>query len=222
MKAQIETAAEQGRVAKRRARVRERIVRVAERLMTERGVDEVTIDEIAEAADIARRSFYHHFDSKHDLLVPIARARAKTLTARIDRALADIDDPAEVMAAGMRYGLREIPADSLCSWFVLHSGLPDERLYEGMGKSGMRDAMRAVEAGRFHISDVRIAPLLVAGAFVATIRARSEARLSDEDLDDAVEYLLRLFGLGLDEAHDIAHRPLRALPPGVHTNREYQ
>jgi AcrR family transcriptional regulator len=203
---------ERGRVAKRRARARERIVAVAEKLMTERGVDAVTIDEIADAADISRRSFYHHFASKHDLLVPIARARTKALTQRIDRALADIPDAAEVMAAGMRHGLRGIAADSLCRWFVLHSGLPHERLYEGMGESGMRDARRAVEAGRFHIAESNVVPLLVAGAFVAALYARSQDRLSDDDLDDAVEYLLRLFGLTRDEARDIAHRPLRPLP----------
>ena len=62
-----------GRVARRRAQARQRILDAAEKLMAERGVDGVTIDEIANAADIARRSFYHHFESKYDVLVPIAR-----------------------------------------------------------------------------------------------------------------------------------------------------
>ena len=95
---EIQIAAREGRVARRRALVRQRILEAAEQLMTERGVDDVTIDDITDAADIARRSFYHHFESKHDVLVPIARSRTKALNERIDRLASRMDDPAEVMA----------------------------------------------------------------------------------------------------------------------------
>ncbi len=201
----------QGRVARRRARVRQRILEVAEKLMTERGVDGVTIDDIAEAADIARRSFYHHFESKHDVLVPIARARTKQLNQRIDRSLVKIDDPAEVMATGMRLGLRELTSDPLCRWFVLKSGLPQERLYEGLGESGMRDAIAGVRAGRFHVHNHEVVRLLISGAFVAVMAASIENKLSEEDLDDAVEHVLRLLGVEREEARQIAHRKLRRL-----------
>lgn len=202
-----------GRVARRRARVRERILEVAERLMDARGVEGVTIDDIADAADIARRSFYHHFESKHALLVPIARARTRALNRRIDRLVARIADPADVMATAMRHALREISAEPLCRWFILHSGLPHERIYEGMGESGMRDVQRGVEAGRFRVGHPAVLPLLVSGAFVAVLHARVAERLADADLDDAVEHLLVLFGVERDDAHAVAHRRLRPLPP---------
>jgi AcrR family transcriptional regulator len=210
--AQVKTAAPAGRVARRRAYVRQRILDAAERLMTERGVDAVTIDDITAAADIARRSFYHHFETKHDVLVPIARARTKTLNERIDRLVAKIDDPAEVMATAMRHALRALAGDPLCSWFVLKSGLPYQRLHEGLGESGMRDASRGIEAGRFRIENAKVVLMLASGAFIAVLGSHVAKKLRDSDLDDAVEYLLRLFGLSAAEAHDIAHRPLRRLP----------
>jgi AcrR family transcriptional regulator len=210
--AESQTPALQGRVARRRAHVRRRILAAAERLMAKHGVEAVTLDEIANAADISRRSFYHHFDSKVDLLVPIARARTKSLNERIDRLVATIDDPADVMATAMRHGMRGLTGDPLCKWFVLHSGLPHQRLYEGLGESGMRDAKRGVEAGRFSIANVEIVRLLLSGAFVAVLGAHVEHKLSASDLDDAVEHLLRLLGVSKHEAHEIAHRPLRHLP----------
>ena len=73
------------RVERRRARVRQRIVEAAEDLTESRGVDGVTIEDITEAADVARRTFYHYFESKHDVVVPIARARTRELNRRIDR-----------------------------------------------------------------------------------------------------------------------------------------
>jgi AcrR family transcriptional regulator len=206
-------AANEGRVARRRAQVRQRILAVAEKHMAKRGVDAVTLDEIADAADISRRSFYHHFPSKYDVLVPIARARTRSLNERIDRLVAKIDDPAEVMATAIRHALRALSSDPLCRWFVLHSGLPHQRLSEGLGESAMRDARRGAESGRFRIANPEIARLLLAGGFIAVMSARVDGSLRTADLDDAAEHLLRLLGIGPDEAHDIAHRPLRALPP---------
>jgi AcrR family transcriptional regulator len=208
----IQSAAPVGRVARRRAQARQRILAVAEQLMIRRGVDAVTIDAIADAADIARRSFYHHFETKYDVLVPIARARTKSVNQRIDRLVAPLDDPAVVMATAMRHGLRALASDPLCSWFVLKSGLPQQRLFEGLGESGMRDAQRGIDAGRFHIANPEVVRRLMAGAFIAVLSARVEGQLNDSDLDDAVEHLLRLLGLSNAAAHDIAHRPLRPLP----------
>lgn len=202
-----------GRVARRRAKVRQRLLEVAEKLMDARGVDGVTIDDIAAGADIARRSFYHYFESKHEILVPIARERTKTLNRRIDRLVETIEDPADVMATAMRHALRGIADDPLCCWFVLYSGLPHERLAEGMGESGIRDTLRAIEAGRFRVDNHQVMRLLLSGAFVAVAGARVEGKLDDNDLDDAVEHLLRMFGLDANEAHEIAHRRLRRLPP---------
>lgn len=202
----------EGRVARRRAEVRDRLLRVAEELMLARGVDGVTIEDITEAADISRRSFYHHFASKHEILIPIARGRSESLNRRLDRLVASIEDPAEGMATAMRHGLRSIPSDPLCRWFALHSGLPIERLHEGFGESALRDVRRATQAGRFHVANAEAVRQLLSGAFVAVITARVDGRFSDDDLDDAVEHVLRMFGVERGEARRIAHRSLPPLP----------
>ena len=125
--------------------------------------------------------------------------------------MAAIADPAEVVATAMRHGLRALVRDDLCRWFLLSSGLPQQRLQEGLGESGMRDVQGGVERGRFHVRNAAVARLLVTGAFVAVLGARAEGTLADADADDAVEHLLRLLGIGVSEARDIAHRPLRPL-----------
>lgn len=212
MEAAARTLPPPGRVARRRAEVRERLLRVAEGLMLEHGVDGVTIDAITDAADIARRSFYHHFASKHEILIPIARQRSRTLNRRLDLMVAGIDDPAVGMAMAMRHGLREIPSDPLCRWFALHSGLPAERLQAGFGDSALRDVRRAVEAGRFHVRNFEVVRPLLSSLFVAAVTARVEGRFDDHDIDDAVEHVLRLFGVERGEAAAIAHLPLSLLP----------
>jgi AcrR family transcriptional regulator len=206
--AELRESPRPGRVERRRARVRRRILEVTEELTRARGVHGVTIDDITEAADVARRTFYHYFDSKHAALVPIARERTRELNRRIDRVVADIADPAEVVSVALRHTLRSMPEDPLCAWFIFESGLPQHRLREGIGESGSRDVNRGVETGRFAIENPAAAGALLSGAVIGVLAGRLENTLGDDDLDDAVEYVLRLLGVPTDEARDIAHRPL--------------
>ena len=202
-----------GRVERRRARVRQRILEVAEDLTQSRGVEVVTIEDITEAADVARRTFYHYFDSKHDVLVPIARARTRELNRRIDRIVEGVDDPAEVVSIALRHTLRSMPEDPMCAWFIFRSGLPQQRLREGIGESGSRDVSRGIETGRFALANAASAGSVLSGAVIGALSGRLEGTLDDADLDDAVEYLLRLLGVPAGEAQDIAHRPLPRLSP---------
>jgi AcrR family transcriptional regulator len=200
-----------GRVERRRARIRRRILEAAEELTESRGVDGVTIEDITEAADVARRTFYHYFESKHDVVVPIARARTRELNRRIDRVIEDVEDPAEVISIALRHTLRSMPEDPLCAWFLFRSGLPQQRLREGIGESGYRDVTRGIETGRFALANTEAASSLLGGAVIGALSGRLEGTLDDADLDDAVEYLLRLLGVPVPEAREIAHRPLPPL-----------
>lgn len=202
-----------GRVERRRQRTRQRILEVAEALVRSRGVEAVTIDEIAESADIARRSFYSYFESKHDLLVPIARAHTKSLNRSIDRLIEHLSDPAEIVSIALRHTLRGILADALCCWFILHSGLSHDRLREGIGESAARDLEHGVLSGRFVIPNPPVLAQMVSGAVVGVLSAYLGGSLTEADLDDAAEYVLRLLGVPSPEAREITHRPLPPLPP---------
>jgi AcrR family transcriptional regulator len=53
---------------RKRQQTRERLTRVAMALFLERGFEATTLDDIAAAADISRRSFFHYFASKEDVV----------------------------------------------------------------------------------------------------------------------------------------------------------
>ena len=54
---------------RKRRQTRRRIAEAALRLFLEKGFDETTLDEIATAADISRRTVFHYFDSKDAILL---------------------------------------------------------------------------------------------------------------------------------------------------------
>ena len=55
-------------MARRRAATRDRIVDVAARRFAAAGIDAVSLDQIAEEADVARGTLYSHFESKGELV----------------------------------------------------------------------------------------------------------------------------------------------------------
>ncbi len=73
-----------GRSAEGRAEVRRDLVAAAVRLFRTRGYEETTVDDIAAAAGVGRRTFFRYFPSKEDAISP----DHEVALARIDEVLA--------------------------------------------------------------------------------------------------------------------------------------
>ena len=58
----------EGRRARRRRELRARVYEVARELFTQQGFEATTVEQIAEAADIAPATFFNHFQSKRGVL----------------------------------------------------------------------------------------------------------------------------------------------------------
>lgn len=59
------------RVAQRRERMRQNVLRVGAKMFLDRGIENVSVEEILAAAGLARSTFYSFFTSKRDLLFHI-------------------------------------------------------------------------------------------------------------------------------------------------------
>lgn len=70
---------EVGLRARKKLRTRELIFRTAVRLFEERGYEATTVAEIAEAADVATKTFFNYFRSKEDLLFSDQEQRAAVM-----------------------------------------------------------------------------------------------------------------------------------------------
>jgi AcrR family transcriptional regulator len=58
-----------GRREQKREETRRRLTREGQRLFAEQGFDGTSVDEIAAAAGVSRRTFFHYFDSKEDVVL---------------------------------------------------------------------------------------------------------------------------------------------------------
>jgi AcrR family transcriptional regulator len=76
-------APKEGRRARKRREIRERIQQAAQELFLDMGYDHVTVEQVADRADVSRATFFNYYPSKAALL----RELAETLTERLHRFL---------------------------------------------------------------------------------------------------------------------------------------
>lgn len=65
----MKSASEQEKVDRRVRKTRKALREAMQALMSEKGYDQVTIEELTEKADIGRTTFYLHYSAKQDLLL---------------------------------------------------------------------------------------------------------------------------------------------------------
>lgn len=199
------------RVERKRRDTRDRIIRGAESLMRSRPIDEITIQDITDAADIGHGTFYLHFKSKYEVLVPIVEQEAIRWDKIIQQRMNGIDDPAVVLASSSRYMARVITADPLWRWFLQHSGVPVDDMRNAIGRFGARDFGRGLVSGRFNVPEVAITSSYILGGFVNGLLASFDSADPEKTIDQMTELFLRVVGLEPEEAEQIANLPLQEL-----------
>src|ERR1700689_4490610 len=81
---QVERIVSKGRVALRQERNREALVQAGYSVMSEKGIDAATMQEIAERADVGAGTVYSYFKSKDELAVSVMERVMHNLAVRIE------------------------------------------------------------------------------------------------------------------------------------------
>ena len=167
--APAEAPAREARGSRRRRETRGKLLRAAFELMAARGMDGVAVNEITEAADVGFGSFYNHFESKDAIHAALVEQVFEGYADALDRALAGLEDPAEVMAASVRHTLRRARADRTWARFLIREALSERMLQRGLGLRLLRDIRLGQSSGRFSGDDELVALLAIAGTTLTAI-----------------------------------------------------
>ncbi len=74
---------------------KQKIIEATAKIIADKGLDKITVDDIAHEADVAKGSIYFHFESKDKLLVKAVKAIAQKRISQIRNALKGISSPKE-------------------------------------------------------------------------------------------------------------------------------
>jgi len=113
----------QGLRERKKAATRRALTQAAMRLAMERGVDHVTADAIAAAADVSPRTFHNYFSSKEEAIVSTFhdQAAAVTETLRHRPAEEPIWDSLEQAITGMLASSEATPAEMIAQLQLIKS-----------------------------------------------------------------------------------------------------
>jgi AcrR family transcriptional regulator len=115
------------RQTRKRLATRQRISDVATALFIERGFDKVTVDEIAEAADVSRMTVFNHFARKEDMFFDLSDEAREDLMAALDKRKKDVS-PIEALR------------------LFAHWAIAAERPYVRFSASGTEMFLKTIEA----------------------------------------------------------------------------
>jgi AcrR family transcriptional regulator len=165
-------AAAPGRRERKKIETRAALEAAALRLFAERGYEQTTVDDIAEAADVAVRTFFRYFQSKqHVLFGDVALNIAARLRAAL-RARPDTESP--VQAVGAALGAMDLEAEQqrqVLDRLRLLERLPELGGTFHMLLQQLHDVIAEEVADRTGTSAVDLDPQLLAAAATGSLRA---------------------------------------------------
>lgn len=202
------------RVAQKQARARNSIIKAADELTKNRSVDEVSIKDITEAADVGQGTFYIHFKSKNEVLIPIMQADAARLDEALQHALKDTDDPAVILSTSGRIMGRYVTSDERWRWVLRNSSVPVDEMQRAFGQFGQRDYQKGISSGDFTELDPIITASFTFGGFINVLVAHLDSDERATAIDQAMELVLRAAGIDSEKAARIASQPLPSINLG--------
>ena len=157
------------RRARKKERTRREIYQAAMTLFGVRGFDRVTIEQICDAADVARATFFLHFPSKSALLFEFSRGLAAELRERLHepRGSAAEEFRAMVELVSQRWHEHgEVMQAMLREFFVTPESLAAARAEGGELRAAIEDIVERGQArGEFRRG---LEPRLAAAVFLST------------------------------------------------------
>jgi len=193
--------------AERRERMRARLLHSALRLIAEKGPTATSIDDVICAAGVSRGTFYKYFPSPEALVRETAAEIANELVRITDSALHGHDDPAVMVARGLRLvsslAIRHPPM----AGFLVRVGWSAEQ-GSNVLEFVRRDIERGFERGRFKCMPVEMAVNIVVGAALGAIQRMLETGAGEDFSEQAAAVALRALGVEVGDADAIASVPL--------------
>jgi mycofactocin system transcriptional regulator len=179
------------------------VARAALDLFARQGYDHTTVDEIAAAVGVSRRTFFRYYDSKREVVwgefdAELVRLRHELEGAPEDQPMMDVLRQA-VMATN-RFGAREL--DELRIRMGLISSVPSLVAHSALRYAEWCEVVAGFVAGRIGGAPEDLAPQTVARAALGAAMAAFAcwARHDTDDLIGEVDQAFRLLATGFDEA----------------------
>ncbi|ALM18105.1 mycofactocin system transcriptional regulator [Mycobacteroides abscessus] len=196
--------AQPARVGRRPSTTRDEITAVAMTLFAQHGFDEVSVDDIAAAAGIARRTVFRYYSSKNAIVWGDFDSHLGVMRALLDETADTVDTSTALRQAVLTFNdfpVDETPRHRMRMRMILE--VPALQAYSMLMYTGWRDVIAQFVARRSGTDPGSLLPQTVAWTLLGVALAAYEQWLADES-----SKLTTLLGKGFDAA-EVGLRALR-------------
>jgi AcrR family transcriptional regulator len=161
-------------------------------LFIEKGIDATTLDEIAAMAGISRRTFFHYFKSKDDILISLQKGMGEMIAERIREA--DVDAlPLDAIRASVIGVCAEVPTDDLLAIDRLMRSSAAVQARKQASYVEQEQILFAALSARWPDPERGMALRLVAMLAIGAIRLATEAMGQEGEQRSLIELLNAAF-----------------------------
>ena len=157
----------------KRSKARQRIHEAAMRTFADRGTANISLSDLAEAAGIARGTIYNNITHPENLFADVAADLSAEMIARIEQTIADVDEPAQRLATGLRLFIRRAYEERDWGLFLVRFGMGHDDLQMLLEAPPVRDAKQVLHSGKAKVDPEREKTFIsmLAGATLAAMSA---------------------------------------------------
>ena len=142
-------APSESRTERRKEETRRKIISVAMELFHSLGFDATTMEQIAEEADIARKTLYNHFPVKEAILEEYVRRLAQDNAGAVPAVMEKLPDTQARLIALLYGGLENVMADLGQELLERYTVYHARNLYQLVKEPGLRSGINDFYAGVF-------------------------------------------------------------------------
>jgi AcrR family transcriptional regulator len=196
----------------KKERTRAQLLEAAVHVLAARGVEQTTIQEIAERARVTPATFYNHFPSKDHVLGAVATWVTERFTERVYASMQGVTEAAARMAIGNRRFVQLAMESPKWALLLLQLGPSSPETTAKIRAYALADLELGIKQKVFKVPTKEAGMDLVNGAInSAMVTAALGGAPKHHDIAVAM-LVLRGLGMSTEDAAAVARRPLPPLP----------
>jgi AcrR family transcriptional regulator len=203
-KIDLERRAEIGR--EKRAKTRALILEAAEMLLANRPAEALTVDAVVEAADVAKGTFYYHFQNIDDLTAAVGAKLGESFDNLLTPARLSMQDPIARMSFAFTQFVEKAIAEPLWAQLVVRSAQAPAGFVLSIRANFKADLTQAAAQGRIVMQDLELAADIGLSILLGVMRSIIHRGAAPDLVRQSLDAASRAIG--------VLHQPAADLPKG--------
>jgi AcrR family transcriptional regulator len=197
--------------ATRRSRTRERLLASARRLFGWEGGRTTRVEDICEAASIARGTFYNYFPSFEAMQAALFEELSTKFDHAVHQAFEQLESPAERTSAAIRFYLTHVVEDHEWGWGMVNTGMGVGFFHAAVSDRVLETIQEGIDSRDFTIETAEAGRDILLGSGLAAAITLLSGAAPKRHIETVAAGVLQALGASTDKARALASGPLPKL-----------